>query len=314
MPQKTALITGVTGQDGSYLAELLQTKGYQVHGVIRPDGRLPADKAGNADVFVHISDLTDEAAIARVVGCVKPDECYHLAAQTFVAGQERETLRVNAEGTLALLQALRQHAPHCRLFYAGSSEMFGDVSASPQDETTPFHPRNVYGVSKVAGFHLMSVYRSQHRLFACCGILYNHESPRRGNQFVTRKISKAVARIHSGDLDVLRLGNLKSVRDWGHARDYVRAMWLCLQQECPDDYVIATGQGRSVEEFVEKAFTTVNLDWHSYVREAPEYYRPAEHVPLIGCSDKARKLLGWSPETQFEELVSEMVRHDLKVL
>jgi GDPmannose 4,6-dehydratase len=226
-------------------------------------------------------------------------------------GQERETLRVNAEGTLALLQAIREHAPHCRLFYAGSSEMFGEVSVSPQDETTPFHPRNVYGVSKVTGFHLMSVYRSQHGLFACCGILYNHESPRRGNQFVTRKISKAVAQIRSGDLDVLQLGNLNSVRDWGHARDYVRAMWLCLQQECPDDYIIATGRGRSVKEFVEAAFRAAGLEWTSYVRETPEYYRAAEDVPLVGRTDKAQHTLGWSSETSFDDLVSEMVEHDV---
>ena len=309
MSGKTALITGVTGQDGSYLHELLQTKGYEVHGVIRP--HTVRSIPDNSSLRLHVADLTDSEAVNRVVQSVKPDECYHLAAQTFVPGQELESVRVNVDGTLILLQAIINHSPGCRVFYAGSSEMFGDVRVCPQDETTPFHPRNVYGVSKVAGFYLMAVYRTNYNLFASCGILYNHESPRRGSQFLARKITLGIARIRSGDSDELQLGNLDSVRDWGHARDYVRAMWLSLQQSHPDDYVIASGHGRSVREFLEKAFRAGNLDWKSYVRESPEYYRPTEPVPLIGCSQKARQQLGWFPETSFDDLVSEMVEHDL---
>ena len=287
MPDKTALITGITGQDGSYLLELLQTKGYDVHGLARSKTVRPLND--NGSLRLHIADLTDSEAVTRVVQSVKPDECYHLAAQTFVPGQELESVRVNVDGTLILLQAIATHSPNCRVFYAGSSEMFGDVRVCPQDETTPFRPRNVYGASKVAGFHLISVYRTKYRLFASCGILYNHESPRRARQFLSRKITLAVARIRSGDPHELQLGNLDAVRDWGHARDYVRAMWLSLQQSHPDDYVIASGQGRSVKEFLEKAFRAGQLDWKSYVRESPEYYRPAEDVPLIGCSRKSKR-------------------------
>jgi GDPmannose 4,6-dehydratase len=309
MPEKTALITGITGQDGSYLLELLQTKGYEVHGIVRP--QTVRSVADNNLFRLHVADLTDSEAVTRVVQSVKPDECYHLAAQTFVPGHELESVRVNVDGTLILLQAIASHSPRCHVFYAGSSEMFGDVRVCPQDETTPFHPRNVYGVSKVAGFHLMALYRTKYKLFASCGILYNHESPRRSSQFLARKITVGIARIRSGASHELCLGNLDAVRDWGHARDYVRAMWLSLQQSHPDDYVIASGHGRSVKEFLEKAFRAGHLDWQSYVRESPEYYRPAEDVPLIGCSRKAREKLGWIPETSFEDLVSEMVAHDL---
>ena len=309
MPQKKALITGVTGQDGSYLLELLQTKGYEVHGLAR--SHTFRSLGDNDSLRLHVADLTDSEAVARVVQSVTPDECYHLAAQTFVPGQELESVRVNVAGTLILLQAIAKYSPGSRVFYAGSSEMFGDARVSPQDENTPFRPRNVYGVSKVAGFHLMNVYRTQYKLFTSCGILYNHESPRRSSHFLTRKITLGIARIRSGDSHELQLGNLDSVRDWGHARDYVRAMWLSLQQNHPDDYVIASGCGRSVKDFLEKAFRAGHLDWKSYVKESPEYYRPAEDVPLIGCSQKARQQLGWFPETSFEDLVSEMVGHDL---
>ena len=286
MAGRTALISGVSGQDGSYLSELLLAKGYTVHGIDRPE-----------------PDLEDTAAIRRVVREVAPDEFYHLGAQTFVMGEEQSTVRVNVVGTLNVLEALRHEAPACRLFFAGSAEMFGEPEVSPQDETTPMKPRNVYGVTKLAGYQLMRVYREQHGMFACCGILYNHESPRRGPHFVTRKITRAAARIKLGLETELRLGNLDAVRDWGHARDYVRAMWLMLQHSDPDDYVIATGQGRTVREFVEAAFTAAGLNWQSYVRVDPAFFRPAEKVPLVGCAAKARENLSWTPETPFADLV-----------
>jgi GDPmannose 4,6-dehydratase len=286
-----ALITGIAGQDGSYLAELLRSEGYDIQGM-----------EGN---------VQDPVAVTRAVVSARPDECYHLAAQTFVMGEELSTVRTNVDGTLHVLEALRREAPECRLFLAGSSEMFGDVDVSPQDESTPFRPRNVYGVSKVAAYHLMRVYREQHGLFACCGILYNHESPRRGPQFVTRKITQAAARIKLGQQTELQLGNLDSVRDWGHARDYVRAMWSMLQQETPDDYVIATGQARTVLDFVRAAFDGVGLDWRQHVQVTPEFFRPAEKVPFVGRATKARERLGWTPETSFTELVTEMVQQDL---
>jgi GDPmannose 4,6-dehydratase len=295
MAARIALITGLTGQDGSYLREHLGERGYEVHGLIQP------------------GELTDASAVRNSVATIRPDECYHLAAQTVVNGDELSTVQVNVSGTLHVLEALRRERPDCRLFLAGSSEMFGDVDTSPQDETTPFRPRNVYGVSKVAAYELMRVYREQHGLFACCGILYNHESPRRGEQFVTRKITRAAARIKLGQQSELALGNLDAVRDWGHARDYVRAMWLMLQQPRPDDYIVATGRGRTVREFVEAAFAAVDLDWHHYVRVEPEFYRPLENIPFIGNAQKAQRSLDWCPETSLEELVAEMVHSDLQL-
>jgi GDPmannose 4,6-dehydratase len=292
MPARVALITGMSGQDGSYLSEHLLSHGYEVHG--------PA------------FDVTDAAAVRSAVTSLQPDECYHLAAQTVVNGEELATVQVNVSGTLHILEALRREQPGCRLFLAGSSEMFGNVNVSPQNESTPFRPRNVYGVSKVAAWQLMRVYREQHGLFTCCGILYNHESPRRGEQFVTRKITRAAARIKQGRQSELTLGNLDAVRDWGHARDYVRAMWQMLQQPAPDDYVVATGLGRTVREFVQAAFDAVGLEWERYVHVAPEFYRPLEAVPFIGDAAKARQSLGWSPETTLEELVGEMVAADLE--
>lgn len=301
----TALITGITGQDGWYLTEHLRSEGYTVHGLIRPGERAPAD------VQAHEADLEDFPAITRAMAAARPHECYHLAAQTFVMGEEFSTMRTNVDGTLHVLEAVRREVPGCRLFLAGSSEMFGDVEVSPQNESTPFRPRNIYGVSKLAAYHLMRVYREQHDLYGCCGILYNHESPRRGSQFVTRKITQAAARIKLGKQSGVRLGNLDAVRDWGHARDYVRAMWLMLQQDKPDDYVLATGQGRKVREFVEAAFGAVELDWRQHLQTAPEFFRPAEKVPFIGDATKARENLGWSARTEFSTLVSEMVEQDL---
>lgn len=310
MGSRTALITGITGQDGSFLAEYLQARGYSLHGLFRPGEPMTAGlQAG--PIERHEADLTDSEAVSRAFAGARPDECYHLAAQTFVGDNEHATVRANIEGTLNVLDGIRREAPGCRLFLAGSSEMFGSPESSPQDENTPFRPRNVYGVTKVAAWQLMDVYRQQHGLFGCCGILYNHESPRRPVHFVTRKITHGAAQIRNGKQTELRLGNLDAVRDWGHARDYVRAMWLMLQQPAPDDYVIATGEPRTVRQFVEAAFRAAGLEWEPYVRVDPQFFRPAEKVPLVGCAAKARQKLGWVPETSFTELLNEMVAQDL---
>jgi GDPmannose 4,6-dehydratase len=303
---RVALITGVTGQDGQYLSELLLSQGYRVHGFFRPgEPDIPAP------VERHTADLTDAEAVAAIVDITAPHELYHLGAQTFVHGEELSTVSVNVNGTLHVLEAVRRAAPQCRVFFAGSAEMFGSPETTPQDENTPMRPRNVYGVTKLTGYHLLRVYREQHRIFGCCGILYNHESPRRGPQFVTRKITRAAARIKL-DLDSeVRLGNLDVVRDWGHAKDYVRAMWLMLQQPGPDDYVIASGSGRTVREFAEAAFSVVGLDWRAHVRVAPEFWRPAEAVPMIGSAAKARTMLRWAPEIEFAQMLREMVEADL---
>ena len=305
-----ALITGITGQDGSYLAEYLRSRGYEVHGLFRPDEQMPAG-VNNRDIHRSLGCLEDAASVASAVASARPDECYHLAAQTFVSGEERSTIHTNVCGTLHVLDALRREAGDCRVFLAGSCEMFGNAEVSPQDEDTPMRPRNVYGVSKLAAYQLMRVYREQYGLFACCGYLYNHESPRRGPHFVTRKITQAAARIKLGKQSELRLGNLDAVRDWGHARDYVRAMWLMLQQQAPDDYIVATGQARTVREFLEAAFSSVGVDWRSHVQVAQEFFRPLEKVPFIGSAAKAREQLGWKPEIDFTSLVAEMVQGDL---
>lgn len=303
---RVALITGVTGQDGQYLSELLLSRGYRVHGVCRP-----GEPTILENIQHHQADLTDAGAVAAIVDATAPDELYHLGAQTFVHGEELSTVRVNVNGTLHVLEAVRRASPQCRVFFAGSAEMFGSPETTPQDENTPMRPRNVYGVTKLAGYHLLRVYREQHRIFGCCGILYNHESPRRGPQFVTRKITRAAARIKLGLDSEVRLGNLDAVRDWGHAKDYVRAMWLMLQQPEPDDYVVASGQGRTVREFVEAAFSMVELDWRPSVQVAPEFWRPAEAVPMIGNAAKARTALQWAPEIDFGQMLREMVEADL---
>lgn len=314
MSARRALITGITGQDGSYLAELLLSKGYDVIGVLRPGegpGRLPA--AAVDAITTHSADIDSAEDIAAAVRDSRPDECYHLAAQTFVPGEEFATMRVNASGTHHVLAAIRDHAPGCRLFFAGSSELFGDVDHSPQSEDTPMRPRSVYGISKLTAYLLMRHYREAHKLHASCGILYNHESPRRGEHFVTRKITRAAARISLGEQKELVLGNLDAIRDWGDAREYVQAMWLMLQQPEPDDYVIATGKGRTVREFVEAAFTSVGLEWQRFVRTAPEFYRPTEQTPLIGNPTRAASKLSWKATTPFSDLVQEMVHQDLAI-
>jgi GDPmannose 4,6-dehydratase len=320
MPQR-ALITGITGQDGSYLAEFLLSKGYEVHGIVRrvaledPAHRLARLQSIIDRIHLHAASLESFASLFKAVAEIAPDECYHLAAQSFVShsfDDEFSTFDININGTHFLLAVLRQVAPKCRIYFAGSSEMFGKAEQAPQTEGTRFHPRSAYGISKVCGFELTRNYREAYSMFAANGILFNHESPRRGFEFVTRKITSGVARIASGRAKELRLGNLEAKRDWGHAREYVQAMWLMLQDAAPDDYVIATGEAHSVREFCEAAFAEANLDYRDYVVVDERFYRPAEVDLLLGDASKARKNLGWEPRTTFRDLVREMVREDLR--
>jgi GDPmannose 4,6-dehydratase len=317
---KKALITGITGQDGSYLAEHLLSLGYEVHGLVRrvaleqPDQRL-GRVAHLADrLILHAGSLESYPSLFQVLSRCPIDECYHLAAQSFVAESFADgfsTMNTNSNGTHYLLAALRELQPGCRFYFAGSSEMFGKVRETPQRETTPFHPRSPYGISKVAGYYLTINYREAHQMFCSNGMLFNHESPRRGFEFVTRKITHNVARIKLGLTQELRLGNLEARRDWGHAADYVRAMHSMLQQPESDDFVIATGETHSVREFCELAFAEAGLDYREFVKEDPRFFRPAEVEILVGDSSKARKLLGWKPKYSFRELIREMVAHDL---
>ena len=317
---KKALITGITGQDGSYLAEHLLDLGYEVHGLVRrvaleaPDSRTGRISHLLDRVTLHSASLESYPSIFHVVSRFDFEECYHLAAQSFVAESFSDgfsTMNININGTHYMLAALRELRPNCRFYFAGSSEMFGKVNEVPQTETTRFHPRSPYGISKVAGFELTRNYREAYGMFCVNGILFNHEGPRRGFEFVTRKISSAVAKIKLGLASELRLGNLEARRDWGHASDYVRAMHLMLQQPEPDDYVVATGESHSVREFCERAFGEVDLDYQQYVKVDERFYRPAEVDQLVGDASKARKVLGWKPEYTFARLVSEMVQSDL---
>jgi GDPmannose 4,6-dehydratase len=317
---KRALITGITGQDGSYLAELLLDKGYEVHGVVRrvaiedPEHRLWRILHLKDRLHLHAASLESLPSIYRVFQAVKPQECYHLAAQSFVAysfEDEFSTLNANINGTHHVLAALRDCAPDCRFYFAASSEMFGKVAEVPQNELTRFHPRSAYGISKVAGFDLTRNYREAYGIKASSGILYNHESPRRGFEFVTRKITSQAARIKLGLTKEVRLGNLDARRDWGHAREYVRAMWLMLQQDEAEDYVIATGEQHSVREFAELAFSHLGLDYRDHVVVDPQFQRPADVETLLGDASKGRKKLGWKYGVTFKELVHEMVEADL---
>jgi GDPmannose 4,6-dehydratase len=318
---KKALITGITGQDGSYLSELLLGKGYEVHGIVRrvalehPQARMWRIRHLLDKIQIHSASMESYASIFNIISEIKPDECYHLAAQSFVSysfEDEFSTIDTNLNGTHYVLSSLKRQAPDCRLYFAASSEMFGNVRETPQNENTPFHPRSPYGISKMAGLELTRNYREAYNMFALSGILFNHESPRRGAEFVTRKISLAATRIKFGAEKEIRLGNLEAKRDWGHAKDYVKAMWLMLQQDEPDDYVIATGTSHSVRDFLETAFNHVGLDYHDYLVIDDELYRPSEVNILEGDASKARKKLGWSPQVSFEELVREMVEGDLK--
>jgi GDPmannose 4,6-dehydratase len=321
MGRPKALITGITGQDGSYLAELLLSKGYEVHGLVRrvaledPTNRLRRIEPILDKVHLHAGSLESFPSIHNVVHAVEPDECYHLAAQSFVSysfDDEFSTLQTNINGTHHILAVIKDVVPQCRFYFAGSSEMFGKVAETPQIETTRFHPRSAYGISKVAGFDLTRNYREAYGIHASSGILFNHESPRRGFEFVTRKITSCVARIVAGESKELKLGNLDAKRDWGHAAIYVDAMWRMLQQEEPDDYVVATGETHSVREFADLAFRCVGLDYKDYVVTDPVLYRPAEVDLLIGNPAKARARLGWSSQVRLESLVSEMVETDCR--
>lgn len=326
MAQKKALVTGVTGQDGSYLSELLLEKGYEVHGIIRRASTFNTKRIdpiyqdphqSNAKFFLHYGDLTDSSMLHRLIEKVNPDEIYNLGAQSHVKVSfecPEYTGDVVGLGTLRLLEAIRDVRPNTKFYQAGSSEMYGLVQETPQKETTPFYPRSPYAAAKVYAHWLAVNYREAYNLFICNGILFNHESPRRGETFVTRKITRAVAAIKMGIQKKLYLGNLDSKRDWGYAKDYVEAMWLMLQQNQPDDYVIATGETRSVREFVELAFAHVDLDWQKYVEIDPRYFRPTEVDLLLGDSTKARKKLNWQPKTKLVELVKLMVDADLKEL
>ena len=317
---KRALITGITGQDGSYLAELLLGLGYEVHGIVRrvaledPTRRFTRLEHLLDRVTLHPASLESYPSIFHVLAKHNFDECYHLAAQSFVAESFADgfsTMNTNINGTHYMLAALRELQPECRFYFAGSSEMFGKVREAPQNEETPFHPRSPYGISKVAGFHLTQNYREAYGMFCVSGILFNHESPRRGYEFVTRKITSTVARIKLGLATELRLGNLDATRDWGHAADYVRAMHRMLQQPEADDYVIATGETHTVREFCELAFGKVGLDYREYVKQDEQFYRPAEVDRLMGNAAKARRVLGWEQGHTFQQLVDEMVESDL---
>jgi GDPmannose 4,6-dehydratase len=317
---RKALITGITGQDGSYLAELLLSKGYEVHGMVRrvamenPDHRFWRIRHLLSDIYIHGASLESYASLIKLVHDVQPEECYHLAAQSYVSysfDDEFSTMQTNIQGTHELLAALKQIAPGCKFYFAGSSEMFGKVHSSPQNESTAFHPRSTYAVSKVAGFHLCRYYREAYGMFLCNGILFNHESPRRGLEFVTRKITSHAAKIKLGLAQELRLGNLEAKRDWGHAREYVIPMWMMLQRPQPDDYVIATGESHSVREFCEVAFGQVGLDYRDWVKVDEGLFRPADVESLIGDSSKARRELAWQPQISWRDLVKEMVDSDL---
>jgi len=319
---KKALITGITGQDGSYLAEFLIEKGYEVHGIVRrvaleaPEHRLYRLRKITDKIHLHPASLESFASIFKVAEKVKPDECYHLAAQSFVSysfDDEFSTINTNISGTHFVLAALKERAPKCKFYFAGSSEMFGKVLEVPQTEKTIFHPRSPYGISKVAGFDLTRNYREAYGMFACNGILFNHESPRRGFEFVTRKITSAVAKIKLGLQKELSLGNLDAKRDWGFSGDYVEAMWLMLQQEKPDDFVISTGETHSVKEFVQEAFSHVDLDWEKYIKIDERFFRPAEVNVLMGDYSKAKKCFDWKPKVKFAELVRMMVDEDLRL-
>jgi GDPmannose 4,6-dehydratase len=316
---KTALVTGVTGQDGSYLAELLLEQGYRVIGMVRRTSTLNFDRLRDVQDRIEIvqGDLLDQMSIINILQEYRPSEVYNLAAQSFVPTSFTQpvlTGEYTALGVTRMLEAVRIVDPKIRFYQASSSEMFGKVMEVPQRETTPFYPRSPYGVAKVYGHWITVNYRESYNLFACSGILFNHESPRRGLEFVTHKITHAVARIKLGISSELRLGNLEARRDWGFAGDYVRAMWLMLQQERPDDYVVSTGETHSVEEFVQEAFGYVDLDWKQHVVQDPRYYRPAEVDLLVGDPAKAGKVLGWEPSVSFRELVHMMVDADLKSL
>ena len=319
--RKVALITGITGQDGSYLAEFLLKKKYEVHGTVRrvalEDGthRLWRIRDILNKITIHSASLESYASLVRIIQKIKPTEIYHLGAQSYVGysfEDEFSTLNSNINGTHYILSAIKDFSPKSKLYFAGSSEMFGETKEKPQNESTSFHPRSAYGISKVTGFELTRNYREAYDLFTCSGILFNHESPRRGFEFVTRKISHGVARIKHGLQKSIELGNIESYRDWGHANDYVEAMWLMLQQKKPVDFVIGTGKQYTVRDFAKLAFAHVNLDYKKYIKINKNLIRPAEVNTLLADYSKAKKILKWKPKVTFKELVEDMVDSDMK--
>lgn len=319
---KKALITGITGQDGSYLAELLLDKGYEVHGIIRRASSFNTSRINHlytdphvngVRLFLHYGDIADSANLVKLLHHIQPEEVYHLAAQSHVRVSfdlPEYTGDVTALGTVRVLEAIRATGGTAKFYQASSSEMFGKVTESPQRETTPFYPRSPYAIAKVYAYWATVNYRESYDLFACNGILFNHESPRRGETFVTRKITRAVAQIKAGKQAKLYLGNLEAQRDWGYAKEYVEAMWLMLQQDKPDDYVVATGETHSVKEFLEESFSCVGLDWRDYVEIDEKYFRPTEVDVLVGDASKAKRVLGWEPRTKFKDLVRLMVESE----
>jgi GDPmannose 4,6-dehydratase len=323
---KKALITGITGQDGSYLSELLLKKNYEVHGIIRRSSSFNTGRIdhlfnnpdiGNKKLFLHFGDLADSSSISRLLEKIKPDEIYNLGAQSHVKVSfdiPEYTSDIDATGTCRILDAIHDTHIKTKFYQASSSEMYGKVQAIPQDENTPFYPRSPYACAKLYSHWLTVNFRESYGLFACSGILFNHESPRRGQTFVTRKITHTLAEILAKKTDKLFLGNLDAKRDWGFAGDYVEAMWLMLQQDQPDDYVIATGETYSVRDFLDEAFGYVDLDWTKYVEISEKYFRPAEVDLLIGDASKAKKKLGWKPKVNFKQLVRMMVDEDCKLL
>jgi len=320
MKQKKALITGINGQDGSYLAEYLLSLGYEVHGILRrvalegPTHHLWRILPIADSLNLHSGTLESFPALYKIFRDVQPDECYHLAAQSFVSisfEDEFSTMQTNINGTHFILAALKDSFPECRFYFAGSSEMFGKVEETPQSETTRFHPRSVYGITKVAGFELTRNYRETYDLFTCTGIMFNHESPRRGFEFVTRKITSTAARIKLGMEKELRLGNIDAERDWGFSAEYVQMMHTILQHDRPDDFVIGTGKTHTVREFLQIVFGELNLNYEDFLVFDPRFSRPAEEEILVANSAKAQKILGWSPKVSFEELAIKMLQHDL---
>ena len=319
--KKIALITGITGQDGSYLAELLLKKNYEVHGLVRrvalEDGNHRIWRLRHIlnKITLHPASLESYASLVKIIQHIKPDEVYHLGAQSYVDysfKDEFSTLNTNINGTHYILSALKEFSPKTKFYFAGSSEMFGKVREVPQSEKTPFYPRSVYGISKVAGYELTRNYREAYNMFCCSGILFNHESPRRGFEFVTRKITHSVARIKFGLQKDLKLGNMDAKRDWGHAEDYVEAMWLMLNKRVPKDYVISTGTQYSVKDFAKMAFELVDLDYKKYIKIEKTLYRPSEVRTLLGDCRKAKRELKWKPKYDFKRLVKDMVRADLE--
>ncbi|MFA7466943.1 MAG: GDP-mannose 4,6-dehydratase [Desulfotomaculaceae bacterium] len=319
---KKALITGISGQDGSYLAELLLEKGYEVHGTIRKVsfedyGHRLRNIAHLRDrICLHGASLENQLSLYKVIRDVRPHECYHLAAVSFVNDglDESSIVTTNFNGTHYLLEAVREVVPSCRVYFAGSSEMFGYIDTFPQNESTSFSPRSMYGISKLAGYCLAKIYRKRYGIFICAGILYNHESPRRGFEFVTRKITSTAARIKAGQEQKLVLGNLHARRDWGYAPDYVRAMWLMMQQDLPDDYIVATGKTHTVLDFIKTTFSMLHLDYREHVVTDRMFYREAEEVPLCGDNHKIKNRLGWNTSKDLPGIIEEMVREDLKMV